>query len=365
MMKYKLLKDLPDVKAGTIFTKSSDKSVVYEYTNDEGYNDFYDVEKVESNPDWFAPYLFTTEDGIDIFLKDYFYTVYQDGKITKDKFNFFTEKNKSYKYFSTKELAEQYLESLSPNFKIGDIVTSNLYIGKVTHIGDRYIVLDYVKEFHPNNILKATNDEIIQYYNKQGWVKGAKFKCKGLDKIFVIDNIKPSVHSNYKVFVFSVDNEVSPDIKDCELIKEPNYPKSWKELQTKQDINGFSINVDYVVDYDTFYSQITGNKIVTENGRHCFVTEKQAQSTLAYAQLTQLHAKFIEIYNKENNCDWKPNWNNHFGKNWIVYRFQNHLSIICRDSDYYHLAFPTEELAKLFLEYHKDLLMTYFELDNA
>lgn len=235
-----------------------------------------------------------------------------------------------------------------PKFKVGDIVVTNTeFVFKI--IGIEGLNLYYQEKLewkywdNDGSCKLASNEEILKYYEQQGWVKGAKFKIHNkietLEKVVCILDCVQAHSLQY-----------ADAICNCELIKEPNYPKSWEELK----LTRFSNNVHTI--------DLAVNRV---DNKDLFATEKQAQSTLAYAQLSQLHAKFIEIYNQENNCDWKPNWNNHFGKNWVVYRFQNHLSIICRDSDYYHLAFPTEELAKLFLEYHEDLLMTYFELDNA
>ena len=127
--------------------------------------------------------------------------------------------------------------------------------------------------------------------------------------------------------------------------KEPNYPKSWEELNITR-FKGHCI--DFAV-----------NRL---DNKDVFASEKQAESSLAFAQLSQLHKAMIDEYNRINNCDWKPNWNNQFGKNWVVCRLYNDLKIFCKDSDYHHLTFPTEEMAQFSLDYHKELWEQYYEL---
>ena len=68
MKQYKILKDswTLNVKAGTIFTKSSDYSEYYGYEDNEGFNDFYLVEFVENNNDFeeLKPACYTKNDVI-------------------------------------------------------------------------------------------------------------------------------------------------------------------------------------------------------------------------------------------------------------------------------------------------------------
>lgn len=52
--RYKLLKDLPDIKAGNIF-EYSEEDETYDYTAQNGEACWYKKHYVENNPEWFAP----------------------------------------------------------------------------------------------------------------------------------------------------------------------------------------------------------------------------------------------------------------------------------------------------------------------
>ena len=53
-LKYKLIKDTPTRKAGTIFTLSADNKYV-NLTNGTNCNEIYCRSEVEDNPEWFEP----------------------------------------------------------------------------------------------------------------------------------------------------------------------------------------------------------------------------------------------------------------------------------------------------------------------
>jgi hypothetical protein len=72
-MKHKLLKDLPDVKAGTIIDKFTINDYGQKIFSIKGHT--FNEEDMKNNPDWFTPYIFTTEDGVDIYIGDIFYIV--------------------------------------------------------------------------------------------------------------------------------------------------------------------------------------------------------------------------------------------------------------------------------------------------
>jgi len=93
------------------------------------------------------------------------------------------------------------------------------------------------------------------------------------------------------------------NIENCELIKTAEYPKSWEELEFNE---GFKLN-SYVPISDVLISDVS---FVEKSDKYkvVFATESQCKSSLAFAQLTQLHAETIKLYNKNNNCDWKPDY---------------------------------------------------------
>ena len=105
---YKLLKDLPDVKAGSIIKKRTDGL----YYTDNLIR--FSASTVENNPDWFAPYLFTLDCGTNLFVGDAFYVVVDNRLYTWNgdiRFlaNGTTIKKEDRHYFSTEKLAEDYI----------------------------------------------------------------------------------------------------------------------------------------------------------------------------------------------------------------------------------------------------------------
>lgn len=114
-MKYKLLKDLPEVGNGSIFEQHKS---LYNYFAAECSNLSYSKEFIDSNPSWFAPYKFTTEDGVDIFEGDNYLSVNKRGVVWEDaNRDIWISGDKDKKYFSTKEAAQKYIDSQKPRFE--------------------------------------------------------------------------------------------------------------------------------------------------------------------------------------------------------------------------------------------------------
>lgn len=121
MMKYKLLKDLPDINAGatlkTVTNIDNEHYVVFDkefvllsknYIG--GYK--YPLQFVQDNPDSFAPYLFTSNDNVDIYKGDYVCVVTISDSIFEVNNCLFKDLDESCLYYSTKENAEQYLKNI-------------------------------------------------------------------------------------------------------------------------------------------------------------------------------------------------------------------------------------------------------------
>lgn len=120
--------------------------------------------------------------------------------------------------------------------------------------------------------------------------------------------------------------------------------KSWEEL--KNLIEGWWVFCDSSLRYD--------KNIATEpKNKNVFATQKQAQSALAMAQLSQLMADLGD----ECDVDWNHtfNYNKH-----IIYRSKNILAKNFVHSTYSFLAFKTESVRDAFLEKHKELIKQYF-----
>lgn len=150
---YKLLKSLPDLKAGTIFT-------YYAY-NDEWINIpdssyGYDKEIIE-NKEWFEPSLFTTEDSEPVFAGDNYYVVYKDGNLLNWTANTYTQ-TENRKLFKSKQKAEEYLASLQP--KEPELPKS----WEDLEVAEGYFIYQGINNFYPtikytirtNNGLKNT-----------------------------------------------------------------------------------------------------------------------------------------------------------------------------------------------------------------
>ncbi len=122
MKKYKLLKDLPGVKAGEIIEVKSEP----ESATDIGIVTFY-TRELDDNPDFFQlieePKIFLrTEDGKDIYLgddlwliigciaKEFVWDIKKPDWTAEDRINSLSHN----KFFSSLEAANSYIESLKP-----------------------------------------------------------------------------------------------------------------------------------------------------------------------------------------------------------------------------------------------------------
>lgn len=72
-------------------------------------------------------------------------------------------------------------------------------------------------------VRKATNDEIILFYQQQGWVKGAKFKHNITNNIYIIDEIIINIMNDIYIHCEQSFGETIPQLKDCELVKKTEY----------------------------------------------------------------------------------------------------------------------------------------------
>lgn len=129
-----------------------------------------------------------------------------------------------------------------------------------------------------------------------------------------------------------------------EELEKPQLPTSWKELNT---ISGAYINhkgiISSAVKFPTKLENI-----------NVFATEKQAKSTLAMAQLSQL----MKVY----NGDWEADWNNEEQPKYILYRTRHTLRTGTYYLVYHFLAFKSEKLRDEFLSNFADLINQYFML---
>ena len=120
-----------------------------------------------------------------------------------------------------------------------------------------------------------------------------------------------------------------------ELKKE--LPKTWEEL-TK--VEGYYIGTCAgVSDYQGATKEVNKN---------VFATRKQAEASVALAQLSQLRDAYRQ--------GWKPDWQNHRIKKYCIFVEDDNFRIDHWYTRQYFLSFETQAIAQEFLENFKDLI---------
>ena len=129
------------------------------------------------------------------------------------------------------------------------------------------------------------------------------------------------------------------------------YPKSWEEALEGKRISGYYITAAL--------SQIQNYSLGKNAGKYnanVFKYQEQAESALAYAQLTQLMA--LPCF----NGDWKPNWTSgNTEEKYGISFYDNKYDIEFTYTWHYFLVFQSREKAKVFLELYKDLIDVFFQ----
>lgn len=141
-----------------------------------------------------------------------------------------------------------------------------------------------------------------------------------------------------------IDKIIRANFTEEELFPKPTLPKSWEELRT---VDGYFINP---------YSAIVEIGCLSTYcfAKNTFATEKQAQSALAMAQLSQL----IKVY----NGGWVADYNDNDQPKYAIIRYGDKLK-----SDYFYdtfnfISLRTSELRDEFLKNFEPLIKQYFEL---
>ena len=129
---------------------------------------------------------------------------------------------------------------------------------------------------------------------------------------------------------------------------ENKYPDSWEDAFLNKPIIGH------------FFSTISELKGATlsrtdKRDKNLFKAEKQAESALAYAQLTQLMA--LPCY----NGDWEADWEDGRQPKYVIIRKFNELEKITNYLYYEEIAFKSPEIRDIFFDKYQDLLQTYYQ----
>lgn len=100
---------------------------------------------------------------------------------------------------------------------------------------------------------------------------------------------------------------------------------------------------------------IPKNMQLDENAfKSIFKKYKQASSSLAYAQLSQLMA------DPEYNGNWEPDWNNNEENKYCIERIKDDLVVESFTYTHHFLAFKHIHSRDKFLEEYKDLIKQFF-----
>ena len=144
---------------------------------------------------------------------------------------------------------------------------------------------------------------------------------------------------------YVVDNSKSTENKIvCKHI-EPKYPKLWENAFWAKPISGFDIKL--------YNSDIIS---ATSREKALFKTKKQAASSLAYAQLTQLME--LPCY----NGDWTPNWDSQNQEKYCITRRKSDLVKLDSSSYFFFLAFKSSKIRDAFFHNHMDLIKQFHQL---
>jgi hypothetical protein len=206
------------------------------------------------------------------------------------------------------------------NGKNSRLITWKEYENRSPVLDDKDDKFEFLYSEPPKHELKSKSD------------KSLKKIVKRLDKLIgKFDRIECSGNPDIKI-------EFSQD-------KEPKLPKTWEELKM---ITGWIHKGNGVAKLSTLCQASEFNKCV-------FATEKQAKSSLAYAQLTQL----MKAYDKE----WSADWGDNTPLKYVIVRRGDKLVADTNIKDYKFLAFESAELRDKFLENFDDLIKTFYQMD--
>jgi hypothetical protein len=138
---------------------------------------------------------------------------------------------------------------------------------------------------------------------------------------------------------FEGDNTELKDlaVKTYPELEKKQLPKTWEELKT---IDGYSVSI---------FSKIKSFQKTdcVESGKNTFATKKQAEASIAMAQLSQL----MKVYKDGWVADYKNNSNNY-----CIFFFEDEVKIDLFVHGQCFLSFKNKETAQLFLENFRDLI---------
>lgn len=180
---------------------------------------------------------------------------------------------------------------------------------------------------------KATNEEIIAYYESLGWVKGARFTTND-QKVYTLERL--NIYSN-NIYCSIENNNGFREIKDCNLIRH-----TWEECYKGGYLFANRLEALYLISKEY-------------RGKNVFRTQKQAESALAFAQLSQIVA--------EMNEGWVADWSDDSQPKFIIKRYGNTFDKSISHFAFHPLCFKSRELRDFSLNNHYELWKQYYELN--
>ena len=205
--------------------------------------------------------------------------------------------------------------------------------------------------------------EIIKPFSLEAWKNGAKVKTRNGREVRIICTDVKNQYYPIGVLIkfddgsegyrsYTLEGKVcipKNAIRDNDLVivEEVEEPEFWSDKEDKEAKGyfiGFESNIIYHTPTHYYHRQ-----------HKYFASRKQAKSALAMAMISQIMANDIEHFGGAiTDKEWKE-WN----RKYIIYRTENNIEVAFTFTDYYFLAFHTEEQRDLFLEKYRDLVKDY------
>ena len=150
--------------------------------------------------------------------------------------------------------------------------------------------------------------------------------------------------------------EIDKENSTFECIKfKPKGIKTWNDL-CAASINSNEVRVSGYRIWDNYSNIYVTNKLIASDySRNVFLTKKEAKSSLAMSQISQL----MPYYGGAITCE---EWGDKSLEKYVIRRVSNEIERGLTYDNYHYLAFHTLEQRDLFFEHNMDLVKDYLQL---
>ena len=151
--------------------------------------------------------------------------------------------------------------------------------------------------------------------------------------------------------------EIDKENSTFECIKfKPKGIKTWNDL-CAASLNSNEVRVSGYRIWDTYSNIYPTNKLIASDySKNVFLTEKEAKSALAMAQISQLIPYYGGAITQEE-------WNNVDIPKFSIIRDKDEIDFYLNHNFYMFLSFHTSEQRDRFLENNEQLIKDYLMLD--